>query len=94
MKKVVNVFMKNCVGVSSKTGNEFNYVLIELIDDDNHKVSINDYNNLLPFDMVQESCTLEKNDKGRYVIVEFDYYIPYQYNLAVNVLCRTLEDSK
>lgn len=81
-----NVSLLNCKGISKNTGLEYTYLNIDIVDTKGHKISIMDFKGAIPFDVVNVECEIIKNDKGRYIITEFDYYIPYQYNLAMNVL--------
>lgn len=87
-KVIVSLIM--CKGVSKNTGVEYDYLNVDVKDFKGHCVSILDFKGSIPYDVKDLECSIVKTDKGRYVIEELDYYIPFQYNLGIRLLINNL----
>ena len=81
----MNIYNKK--EVSKKTGSDYNICVIELSNKIG-EVQILDFGNEVPYSIDLDNVSVEKTEKGYYMIKELDYSIPYKYNLAINLLLK------
>lgn len=77
---------KNVERISTKSNLPYNVCVIEFYCRCGAKITIEDFNVKLPFELVGVPVTFDKNDYNRYIAKELDYAVPYQYNMGLKLL--------
>lgn len=92
MKIVVSV--TNGEGISKKSGNTYNYANITVnVGNGINPIELIDFVPI-PFNIEDVNMELVKTDKGRYMIKELEYQIPWKYNFAFNMIWNLIHNIK